>query len=337
MKKWKALALISMLLLVLTGLAGAGETLYNGIVLPDVWPPQGEKLKREPMSLPYLKDPPKVIPINVGRQLLVDDFLIEHSDLTRTFHRPTLHEINPVLKPDQPWETSGESYFTAPFQGQVLYDPTDQLFKIWYLHSTEGDYYCDSYGYATSKDGIHWDKPVFTESTKTDTHSVSPEKGTNLVLKGRRTCCNSVLLNHNPTSPDERFLWFSSDYFDNTWNCVYRTSPDGIHWSSALVEREIWGDYVIAFYNPFRRMWVYEGRIEDNEDRDNSVGRCRAYLENPDPRKLAEEIPNNERIQIEGNSVYWVSPDKSGASHGYVGAGGPGFTGPTDTVGQGSL
>jgi len=30
---------------------------------------------------------------------------------------------------------------------------------------------------------------------------------------------------------------------------------------------------------------------------------------------------------------FWVSPDRSGASHGYVAAGGPGFTGPIDTVG----
>jgi len=30
---------------------------------------------------------------------------------------------------------------------------------------------------------------------------------------------------------------------------------------------------------------------------------------------------------------FWVSSDASGASHGYVAAGGPGFTGPTDTVG----
>ncbi|MBN1343669.1 MAG: hypothetical protein JXQ73_13355 [Phycisphaerae bacterium] len=31
--------------------------------------------------------------------------------------------------------------------------------------------------------------------------------------------------------------------------------------------------------------------------------------------------------------VFWVSPDLSGASHGYTAAGGPGFTGPVDTVG----
>jgi hypothetical protein len=31
---------------------------------------------------------------------------------------------------------------------------------------------------------------------------------------------------------------------------------------------------------------------------------------------------------------FWVSPETSGASHGYVAAGGPGFTGPTDTTGR---
>ena len=41
------------------------------------------------------------------------------------------------------------------------------------------------------------------------------------------------------------------------------------------------------------------------------------------------------RFHLRNGSLYafWVSPDKSGASHGYVGAGGPGFTGATDTVG----
>jgi hypothetical protein len=33
--------------------------------------------------------------------------------------------------------------------------------------------------------------------------------------------------------------------------------------------------------------------------------------------------------------AFWVSPEPSGASHGYVAAGGPGFSEPTDTVGAG--
>ena len=34
--------------------------------------------------------------------------------------------------------------------------------------------------------------------------------------------------------------------------------------------------------------------------------------------------------------AFWVSPDRNGASHGYVAAGGPEFDGPTDTVGADS-
>ena len=32
--------------------------------------------------------------------------------------------------------------------------------------------------------------------------------------------------------------------------------------------------------------------------------------------------------------AFWVSPDESGASHGYVGAGGPGYAGFVDTVNE---
>ena len=34
---------------------------------------------------------------------------------------------------------------------------------------------------------------------------------------------------------------------------------------------------------------------------------------------------------------FWVSPEESGASHGYVAAGGPGYTGHADTVGTAAL
>lgn len=39
----------------------AEETLYNGIVLPDVWPPIN-KVEYKPMIVPYLNNPPEVIP-----------------------------------------------------------------------------------------------------------------------------------------------------------------------------------------------------------------------------------------------------------------------------------
>ena len=83
----------------------ASETLYNGIILPDEWPPNRRELTGSPLPVPYLDDLPDVVPIDVGRQLFVDDFLIESSTLSRTFHKPVWHRASPVLTPDQPWES----------------------------------------------------------------------------------------------------------------------------------------------------------------------------------------------------------------------------------------
>jgi hypothetical protein len=45
------------------------------------------------------------------------------------------------------------------------------------------------------------------------------------------------------------------------------------------------------------------------------------------------------RFLLKNASVYafWVSPEASGASHGYVAAGGPGYESPVDTVGAKAL
>jgi len=86
------------------------EVLPNGIVLQKPWPPRRGEPTREPLAAPpYLTSPPAVIPIDLGRQLLVDDFLVEHTTLTRTYHRAQYHPASPVLRPDKPWEGTGRS------------------------------------------------------------------------------------------------------------------------------------------------------------------------------------------------------------------------------------
>ena len=77
--------------------AAEGEVLYNGIRLPSPWPPRLKEVPRDPVVPAYLTAPPAVIPIDVGRQLFVDDFLVATSTLTRTHHLPTYHARSPVL------------------------------------------------------------------------------------------------------------------------------------------------------------------------------------------------------------------------------------------------
>ena len=118
--------------------AAPGEVLYNGIVLPREWPPRladfPTSVEKDPIIPPYLASPPAVIPIDVGRQLFVDDFLIAETTLKRTFHLAKYHPASPVLKPDQPWEMKNPDHAaTMVFSDGVWYDPKDELFKMWYM------------------------------------------------------------------------------------------------------------------------------------------------------------------------------------------------------------
>ena len=70
---------------------GAGASvLYNGIVLPDEWPPKTMVQASDAvMAVPWLdKMHPEVVKIDVGRQLFVDDFLISSTTLKREHHKP---------------------------------------------------------------------------------------------------------------------------------------------------------------------------------------------------------------------------------------------------------
>ena len=238
---------------------GAGETLYNGIVLPDQWPPNQTTFPSNDPVPPYLKSPPKVIPIDVGRQLFVDDFLIESTNMTRTHHRPVYHPGNPVFKPERDHEMEGFGPFAAPFSGGVWFDPQDARFKMWYMGGYTG-HLC----LATSQDGIHWQRP-----------NLDVVKGTNIVLRRGAPESNSLLMDLHERDPAKRFKYF---YFQPggtpSWAITYRHSPDGIHWSEPQWRSGQSGDRTTVFYNPFRKKYVFLIRGKANRS-----GRAKRYWE----------------------------------------------------------
>ena len=248
--------------------AAAGETLYNGIQLSQEWPPLIPcEDSRTPRLPPYLENIPEVIPIDVGRQLFVDDFLILETTLKRTFHTARLHKNNPVLQPETELEMNGGRRPVAcPFNDGLFYDPQDQLFKIWY-HAG----WFDGIAYATSQDGIHWERP-----------SLDVEPGTNRVLlrgEGYMRDGVGVWLDHETADRNQRFKMFAffrgpNDYFSGE---IF-TSPDGIHWSDPVGTGPC-GDNTTIFYNPFRRVWVYSIRSSSLSSCSETLGRLRSYRE----------------------------------------------------------
>ncbi len=237
----------------------ADERLYNGIRLLSPWPPQIESLTLEPMAPPYLAHPPDVIPIDVGRQLFVDDFLIDSTTLQRTYHAAEYYPDNPVLKPDRPWESEGQDPTAMVFSDGVWYDPQDHLFKMWYMGG-----YVRSTCYATSTDGIHWEKP-----------SLDVKQGTNVVQPDGRDS-SIVWLDLEEQDPQRRYKMFRA-HGDGGWAVSIHFSPDGIHWSDVIARSGPCGDRTTVFYNPFRKVWVYSLRASAP-----GLGRSRRYWENPD-------------------------------------------------------
>ena len=261
----------------------SGKELYNGIVLPKRWPPDYRGFTREPAPAPYLRSVPVVIPIDVGRQLFVDDFLVESTTLTCTFHLAEYHPKTPVLRPDRPWEESDSDGHPSPcamvFSDGVWYDPADELFKMWYMGG-----YTRSTCYATSPDGIVWEKRTLDVVT-----------GTNVVDTRERDSA-TVWLDHFEEDPTKRFKLFNVDRTRGGWVCHVHTSSDGIHWGEALAWTEPIGDRTTVFFNPFREKWVYGIRHFDAD-----IGRVRLYREHDNAIAAATWKP--------GEAVPWIGAD----------------------------
>jgi hypothetical protein len=260
-----------------------GPTTYNGIRLARPWPPNRLSLPNRPTLPPYLIAPPDVIPIDVGRQLFVDDFLIEETTLTRTFHQAEYYTGNPVLWPNTRWEKYDEyaertktrsNPAAMVFSDGVFYDARDQLFKMWYMGG-----YSQNTCYAFSHDGLKWEKPA-----------LDVVSGTNITLSGHRDS-STVWLDQTETDPARRFkLAFSYDNY-----LLLYDSADGIHWQPRGRTGKA-GDRTTFFYNPFRKVWVFSIRdIVGDQDR------VRRYQES------AEFIPSGR--WKDSQPVLWTMAD----------------------------
>lgn len=246
------------------------EKLYNQILLD----PHFMDMPSDAEHVPYLESKPDVIDVSVGRQLFVDDFLIEKTELHPQFHRACKYEGNPVFFPCTTWETE-QAPVACPKSGGVWYDEKEQIFKMWYEAC-----WLKHMAYAVSKDGIHWQRPDL---------GIVP--GTNLILpyegyEGEKCFGGLAYLR-----PDSSTVWI-----DDTCDLAQRyklflrnpggesegivaTSADGLHFENYRFTGRI-HDRSTVFYNPFRKKWIYSIRTLKNAPEEPAgVMRCRRYRE----------------------------------------------------------
>lgn len=273
--------------------------LYNGIVCPAQWPPRYEEpTKACDMPVPYLKKKPSVIPVNVGRQLFVDDFLIWETSLQQVAHEPNFYASNPVLEPDKEWEKTMEGGpYAAPFSDGIWYDEISNKFKMWYLAGA-GSLHKDAKqtfytGYAESTDGKHWTKPTL------DVYD-----NTNIVDTCNRDAA-TIWLDKQEKNSAKRYKMFIIERrpTDHRWQFILKYSADGIHWGNGVAQSGDLYDRSSAFYNPFRGVWVLSMRYSTVVS-----SRSRSYLENSDP-EIAVSFAHRIRKGVpDKNVVYWFTP-----------------------------
>lgn len=199
------------------------------------------------LSLPALAASGAVSPFDVGSrlQLFVDKVLVDAADnVAFTLHPARPHPENPILKADQPWEG-----WRVEIYGNVIYDEQEQLFKMWYYAEEPEGFPRLGLYYATSQDGVHWDKPLIGEvkSAKHPRHNVIAE---GILLP-------SVMKDVHDPDPARRYKMIghnqdAQDHGYHTW-----VSPDGIHWTRFSESRIAPGaDVVTGYYDEQRGCYV---------------------------------------------------------------------------------
>ena len=163
------------------------------------------------------------IELGPGVHLFVDDHIVEKmTHVWRGLNTPGKHQNNPLIKPDRPWE----GYLVLQ-PGTVIFDEEEQIFKMWYntIGTHDRPYIEDYLCYATSKDGITWEKPdlglVEFQGSKSNNIFLKWSGWTHCVIKDKR--------DPDPSRRYKLLYWLTQERDQcGIWVAF---SPDGKRWT----------------------------------------------------------------------------------------------------------
>ena len=175
-------------------------------------------------------DAPAKSPDIRTRYLLLDSRVIENTENAKlSVSMARKHPANPLFGEDKPWEQRYDNMCPS-----VIHDEADGLYKLWYdpfIHDSSAkgmtleQRHTTSYRirrredgtcYATSRDGLKWEKPEL------GLVEYEGGKANNLVLRGPHG--PGVFKDARDPDPARRYKMFHA-------RDVLRFSPDGLHWS----------------------------------------------------------------------------------------------------------
>lgn len=203
-------------------------------------------------------------------QLFADKLLVRDSQaVSFTLHQGQKHPQNPLVVADKPWEGWRLEIF-----GSVLYDEDEQVYKMWYIGESPEDFPNYATLYATSHDGVSWEKPLVA--------TVDSARGT----KTNAVASGYILAN---VMKDDRDLDASQRYKMICWKQAppygahLLVSPDGLNWRQVSTDPICpSADVVTGFYDERRKNYVAFPKI--NTTVRGFERRCFGIITSPDFR-----------------------------------------------------
>ena len=201
--------------------------------------------------------------------------LLEIRNLKRKTNQAIKHP-EPVMRLDAPWDNPDQCFNYL----NILYDPEEKLFKMWYRLITNADRWMTSNGkwaYATSQDGINWERPILSRiehNGSTNNNYFVPS------LNG--FCCSIIIDPSDIPARRYKMLFMISNYGEGgalDWANFHvplclAYSADGIVWNRPThvnpVLRGISDIGYVFYYDPNRRKYVLVTRRVPNVPRDVS-------------------------------------------------------------------
>ena len=175
----------------------------------------------------------------VNTLLILDRESVDAADqVTFELNSAKKHPENPVLLPGVPTQWDG---LQVTWPGTVLRDPDDHMFRCWYSGRDaiqEHHSYNWAPGYAESKDGIHWEKPILGQYGHYGAPTNRFAVDWNPYLQNTTTIILSTVFRNPVTSdPQRRFLslWGEknparSEKYGKGLGKGLASSPDGKRW-----------------------------------------------------------------------------------------------------------
>ena len=204
----------------------------------------------------------ELLELSGNRQLFIDDRVIEEArGVEKVLHQPAKYGGNPVVRPSRPWEGQRINIY-----GTVMYEPDRDLYRMWYQGHSPSYAAC----YATSKDGIFWDKPSLGRI------EWQGSKENSLFLD--TATIPNVIKDHRERDPARLY---KSLFFHNRLRYVsVAFSPDGECWTlydgNPVIERAsdthtlLGWDEALGVYVAYPRPWM---SAEEGDRRVRVIGR----------------------------------------------------------------